>query len=79
MEKHGVKLGFMSAFVKAAASALMEVPAVNAVIDGSEIIYRWGNAYFSEVTKAFLEKEADRRGKQHDGDSHELRSCCQLH
>jgi pyruvate/2-oxoglutarate dehydrogenase complex dihydrolipoamide acyltransferase (E2) component len=41
-EKHGVKLGFMSAFVKAAASALQEVPAVNAVIDGNEIIYRWG-------------------------------------
>jgi 2-oxoglutarate dehydrogenase E2 component (dihydrolipoamide succinyltransferase) len=39
-EKHGVKLGFMSAFVKAAASALQEVPAVNAVIDGSDIIYR---------------------------------------
>lgn len=39
-ERHGVKLGFMSAFVKAAAVALMEVPAVNAVIDGDEIIYR---------------------------------------
>jgi 2-oxoglutarate dehydrogenase E2 component (dihydrolipoamide succinyltransferase) len=35
-----VKLGFMSAFVKAAASALQEVPAVNGVIDGQEIIYR---------------------------------------
>eukprot|EP00775_Hariotina_reticulata_P007670 gene7670-7872_t len=40
LEKHGVKLGFMSAFVKAAAGALVEVPAVNAVIDGNEIIYR---------------------------------------
>lgn len=40
LDKHGVKLGFMSAFVKAAASALMEVPAVNAVIDGHDIIYR---------------------------------------
>jgi 2-oxoglutarate dehydrogenase E2 component (dihydrolipoamide succinyltransferase) len=39
-EKHGVKLGFMSAFVKAAAAALIEVPAVNAVIDGTDIIYR---------------------------------------
>lgn len=37
---HGVKLGFMSAFVKAAADALEAVPAVNAVIDGSEIVYR---------------------------------------
>lgn len=31
----------MSAFVKAAADALREVPAVNGVIDGDEIIYRW--------------------------------------
>jgi 2-oxoglutarate dehydrogenase E2 component (dihydrolipoamide succinyltransferase) len=39
---HGVKLGFMSAFVKAATMALQEVPAVNAVIDNktNEIIYR---------------------------------------
>ena len=39
---HGVKLGFMSAFVKAASSSLMELPAVNAVIDDetNEIIYR---------------------------------------
>jgi 2-oxoglutarate dehydrogenase E2 component (dihydrolipoamide succinyltransferase) len=39
---HGVKLGFMSAFVKAAAGALQEIPAVNAVIDDAtnEIIYR---------------------------------------
>lgn len=43
-EKHGVKLGFMSAFVKAAASALQEVPAVNGVIDGQEIIYRCARA-----------------------------------
>ena len=40
LEAHGAKLGFMSAFVKAAASALQEVPAVNAVIDGGEIVYR---------------------------------------
>ena len=40
LEKHGVKLGFMSAFVKAAASALEMYPAVNAVIDEKEIIYR---------------------------------------
>jgi hypothetical protein len=41
LERHGVKLGFMSAFVKAAAQALQEIPAVNAVIDGDEIVYRW--------------------------------------
>ncbi|KAG6548664.1 hypothetical protein Mapa_009818 [Marchantia paleacea] len=40
LEKHGVKLGFMSGFVKAAVSALHQLPAVNAVIDGDDIIYR---------------------------------------
>src|SRR5438105_2651633 len=39
-KKHGVKLGFMSAFVKASAIALMEWPVVNAVIDGEHIVYR---------------------------------------
>jgi 2-oxoglutarate dehydrogenase E2 component (dihydrolipoamide succinyltransferase) len=41
-EKHGVKLGFMSAFVKASTAALKELPAVNAYIDDStqEIVYR---------------------------------------
>lgn len=33
-EKHGVKLGFMSAFVKASCAALKEQPVVNATIDG---------------------------------------------
>jgi 2-oxoglutarate dehydrogenase E2 component (dihydrolipoamide succinyltransferase) len=40
VEKHGVKLGFMSGFVKAAISALQHLPVVNAVIDGDDIIYR---------------------------------------
>lgn len=41
-KNHGVKLGFMSAFVKAATAALQEIPAVNAVIDDSthEIVFR---------------------------------------
>lgn len=39
-EKHGVKLGFMSAFVKASSDALRLVPAVNAVIEGDELVYR---------------------------------------
>lgn len=39
VEKHGVKLGFMSLFSKACAQALMEMPAVNAQIEGNEIIY----------------------------------------
>ncbi len=39
-KKHGVKLGFMSFFVKAAVLALKEIPAVNAEIDGEEIVYK---------------------------------------
>ncbi len=39
VEKFGVKLGFMSLFAKACAKALMEMPAVNAQIDGNEIVY----------------------------------------
>lgn len=38
-EKHGVNLGFMSFFAKACAIALQEWPAVNAYIDGEEILY----------------------------------------
>jgi 2-oxoglutarate dehydrogenase E2 component (dihydrolipoamide succinyltransferase) len=39
-KKHGVKLGFMSFFTKACCLALRDVPAVNAAIDGDEIVYR---------------------------------------
>ncbi len=38
LKKHGVKLGFMSFFVKAAVRALKEVPQVNAQLDGEEIV-----------------------------------------
>jgi 2-oxoglutarate dehydrogenase E2 component (dihydrolipoamide succinyltransferase) len=38
--KHGVKLGFMSFFIKACVNALKEIPAVNAEIDGTDIIYK---------------------------------------
>jgi 2-oxoglutarate dehydrogenase E2 component (dihydrolipoamide succinyltransferase) len=38
-QKHGVRLGFMSFFVKASINALQAFPAVNAEIDGDEIIY----------------------------------------
>ena len=38
-KKHGVGLGFMSFFVKAAVSALQAFPAVNAFIDGSDIVF----------------------------------------
>ncbi|RWS28334.1 Dihydrolipoyllysine-residue succinyltransferase component of 2-oxoglutarate dehydrogenase complex-like protein [Leptotrombidium deliense] len=40
LKKHGLKLGFMSAFVKASAYALSDQPIVNAVIDDQEIVYR---------------------------------------
>jgi 2-oxoglutarate dehydrogenase E2 component (dihydrolipoamide succinyltransferase) len=39
-KRHGVKLGFMGFFVKACCQALEEIPAVNAEIDGAEIIYK---------------------------------------
>jgi 2-oxoglutarate dehydrogenase E2 component (dihydrolipoamide succinyltransferase) len=40
LEKYGVKLGFMSFFVKAVVSALQEIPSVNAEIEGTNIIYK---------------------------------------
>lgn len=39
-KKHGVRMGFMSLFVKAAVNALKEIPAVNAEIQGDELIYK---------------------------------------
>jgi 2-oxoglutarate dehydrogenase E2 component (dihydrolipoamide succinyltransferase) len=39
-KKHEVKLGFMGFFVRACVQALIEIPAVNAEIDGSDIIYK---------------------------------------
>ena len=39
-KRHGVKLGFMSFFVKACIQALKEIPAVNAEIDGGDVIYK---------------------------------------
>jgi 2-oxoglutarate dehydrogenase E2 component (dihydrolipoamide succinyltransferase) len=39
-KKHGVRLGFMSFFVKACILALKEIPAANAEIDGEEIVYK---------------------------------------
>ena len=39
-KKHGVKLGFMSFFVKACIQALRDFPAVNAEIDGTDIVYK---------------------------------------
>ncbi len=39
-KKHGTKLGFMGLFVRACVQALKEIPAVNAEIDGTDIIYK---------------------------------------
>jgi len=39
-KRHGVKLGFMSFFTRAVVAALKEIPAVNAEIDGTDIIYK---------------------------------------
>ncbi|MFV0360473.1 2-oxoglutarate dehydrogenase complex dihydrolipoyllysine-residue succinyltransferase [Tropicimonas sp.] len=39
-KRHGVRLGFMSFFTKACCAALMDVPEVNAEIDGDEIVYK---------------------------------------
>ncbi len=39
-KKHGVKMGFMSFFVRACCQALKEVPEVNAEIDGQDIVYK---------------------------------------
>jgi len=40
VKRHGIKMGFMSAFVKASAYALQKQPTVNAVIDGQDTVYR---------------------------------------
>src|SRR5215471_9732559 len=39
-KKHGVKLGFMGFFVKACVQALKDIPAVNAEIDGADLVYK---------------------------------------
>ena len=39
-KKHGVKLGFMGFFVRACIQALKDIPAVNAEIDGADIVYK---------------------------------------
>jgi 2-oxoglutarate dehydrogenase E2 component (dihydrolipoamide succinyltransferase) len=39
-KKHGVKMGFMSFFVKACVNALKELPAINAEIQGDELVYK---------------------------------------
>lgn len=39
-KKHGMKLGFMSFFVKACVEALKSIPEINALVDGNNIVYR---------------------------------------
>ncbi len=66
-KRHGIKLGFMGFFVKACLQALKEIPAVNAEIDGDEIIYK--NYYHIGVAVSTerglvvpVVREADRMG-----------------
>ncbi len=66
-KRHGIKLGFMGFFVKACLQALREIPAVNAEIDGDEIIYK--NYYHIGVAVGTARglvvpvvREADRMG-----------------
>lgn len=40
LKKHGVKLGFMGFFTKAVCHALKEIPAVNAEVDGTDLVYK---------------------------------------
>jgi 2-oxoglutarate dehydrogenase E2 component (dihydrolipoamide succinyltransferase) len=40
IDKHDIKLGFMGFFIKVAVAALQDIPAVNAEIDGAEIVYK---------------------------------------
>ncbi|WP_264816712.1 2-oxo acid dehydrogenase subunit E2, partial [Gluconobacter kondonii] len=40
VKKHGVKLGYMSIFSRGVIAALKEFPAINAEIDGEDVIYR---------------------------------------
>ncbi|MET3147742.1 UNVERIFIED_ORG: pyruvate/2-oxoglutarate dehydrogenase complex dihydrolipoamide acyltransferase (E2) component [Xanthomonas axonopodis] len=56
---HGIKLGFMSFFVKAAANALQRFPLVNASIDGDDIIYHG--------VQRHLDRGVDRQGAGHAG------------
>jgi 2-oxoglutarate dehydrogenase E2 component (dihydrolipoamide succinyltransferase) len=66
-KKHGVKLGFMGFFVKACIQALGEIPAVNAEIDGEDIVYKnYYNIGIAVGTDRGLVvpvlREADKRG-----------------
>jgi len=40
LKKHGIKLGFMSGFIRASTQALKDQPVVNAVVDGKDMVYR---------------------------------------
>ena len=62
--RYGIKLGFMSFFVKACVVALKNFPAVNAEIDGDEIIYNADELSFADIEKKIKEiSEKARDGK----------------
>ena len=48
-KEHGVKLGFMSFFVKAAVAALKKYPVVNASVDGKDIVYHGYSTSVSQL------------------------------
>ena len=58
-KKHGVRLGFMGFFVKAACLALKDVPAVNGSIEGEEIVYR----DYADISVAVSAPERPRRAR----------------
>ena len=63
-KKHGAKLGFMGFFVKACVQALKEIPAVNAEIDGADLVYK--NYYHIGIAVG-TEKGLHRAGRARRG------------
>ena len=73
--RHGVKLGFMSFFVRAAIEALKEFPQVNAEIDGDEVIFKHHYDIGVAVSGSRglvvpVVKDADRLGLRGAGEAH---------
>ena len=72
VKKHNMKLGFMSAFVKATAYALQDMPVVNAVIDENDIVYR----DYIDISVAVATPKVMSLGDSHDvKHSLALRTC----
>ena len=52
-KEHGIKLGFMSFFVKAAVAALKKYPVLNASVEGNDIVYHLSLIHISEPTRPY--------------------------